>query len=161
LPGNSLIPLGILPTNAEYYTPEQRDLLQRLLIHKCSLKPKHQNTLSVILSGGEITYEIESKHITALYVKLQEKLSPKRKSGIKSGRGSHSGIRNTDVRINPNMDRTGSRTGKAGAYHGQLDQVRNSIIRHFAKILTQEDYDNLQRAEDRLTSPNTTKAPTK
>jgi len=130
-PETLLITCSVLPATQDAYKDQHHMLLWKLLTHKFNLNPEDQETLRVILTGGERSFQITLNDIKSLFGKFQGYTS-----NVHHG-GSHEQVAGMGLTLMPNADGV-----KKGSYKGQINQAREKIISIIAKTLTYKDLDD-------------------
>jgi len=127
-PETTLISCDVLPTTEDAYLDHHSALAWKILSHKFKLNPYDQETLRVILTGGERSFQITLKDIKSLFAKFEGYTS-----NVHHG-GSHEQVAGMGLTLMPNADGV-----KKGSYKGQLKQAREKVISIIAKGLTYKD----------------------
>jgi hypothetical protein len=124
----TLIQCGELPNDPTEYFPRHNRLLITILNSKFSLDKDEQETLKAIFLGSDDKVTLQISDIKNLFVKFKGFTK-----GIKKGKGGHEKILGMGITLNPNID------DKPGAYSGQIDQLRASIIKFIVPTLMRAD----------------------
>jgi NADH:ubiquinone oxidoreductase subunit len=127
-PETSLIACSVLPKKQDAYTAQHHLILWKILSHKFNLSDTDQETLRIILTRGERSFQITLKDITNLFSKFSGFTSD-----IHHG-GSHEKVSGMGFTLMPNADGI-----KKGSYYAIIGEAREKIISNIAKTLTYKD----------------------
>jgi hypothetical protein len=103
-------------------------MVWQILSHKFKLNDTDQETLRVILTGGERSFQITLSNIKSLFTKFEGHTTD-----VHHG-GNHEKVSGMGLTLMPNADGI-----KKGSYYGLLGEAREKILSIIVKALTVKD----------------------